>query len=218
MKRGKSSKWVTRQIHMCVMAICIMEKDIPGCFRRPHTAYTQNTSTRMLNNFFSSSRICACCYGSGRSTSTPCRTSTPLSHNYLIYYHQLQSFGAFPGLDLHLMIFFLLFIIHDALVSFRGYKFASLTIFSFFAWATLVRVLFFSFDFNLYGKNFCFRDCSLAKKKRMKICEKVEKWKSSFTEVWCVCEKQFWEFLVRAPSRYEKLWKSLLTHSIYYQN
>lgn len=35
---------VTRENHMCVKAICIMEKDIPGCFRRP----PQHSHTQQL--------------------------------------------------------------------------------------------------------------------------------------------------------------------------
>lgn len=165
--------------HMCVMAICIMEKDIPGCFRRP-------PHTQQLSLF-------------AGATSLP---SSP--YNYLIYYHQLQSFASFPGSDLHLMIFSFLsfFIIHDFFVSFRwGYKFSA------FSWATLARILFFccfsAFFFNLYGKKLLLSGLFLGKNMKKKenknhlpgdVCALV-----SHEKVW-------------------KLWKSFRAHSIYYQN
>lgn len=77
MKRGLSSKNGYKTSHMCAKAICIMEKDIPGCFPRPpqHNLTHSTTFSRF-----------ACLSG----------THFPSPHNYLIYYHQLQSFASFP--------------------------------------------------------------------------------------------------------------------------
>lgn len=59
-------------------AICIMEKDLPGSSMSP------TTHSHILNNFSS-----ACRRQSPRHFPRP----LPL-HNYLIYYHQLQSFAS----------------------------------------------------------------------------------------------------------------------------
>lgn len=82
LKRGRAPGMAYTRNHMCAEAIYIMEKDLPGSFPpTPPQPFTYSTTFLPELQFV-------------RDILAPRPTSL---HNYLIYYHQLQSFVHFPS-------------------------------------------------------------------------------------------------------------------------
>lgn len=213
MKRGWKSFVRSRRVVrvMCggCMAICIMEKDIPGFSRHSHTQRLP---------------FSCCCRGQFSLSNF----LDPLHlHNYLIYYHQLQSFGCLPhsspGFTFNDFFFFLsalLYHTHDRL-------FVCASLWSGFQRDACLgnpnsRIHFAPFVshsplspcINLYGKTFAF---GIILREKMRK-HKNENHLSPGRERVCVCANEARSFYFRRRRYRAPLWKSFLTHSIYYSN
>lgn len=201
MKRGKSSKWLQEQSYVCEGNLH-NGKRYPRLLPSPTATLTYSTTFSLI--------VLVC---RGHFPLALYAASRPLLHNYLIYYHQLQSFACFSFASLGFTFndFFLCFYhTHDRLSFFVSFAQQRGDINFLFLGNPSSSLAFCSFVFpSIYmGKTFAFG---------ITLWEEKISWKHK-NEIIFFRDVCVWVKFLRARKKVRELWKSFITHSIYYQN